>query len=358
MRLTGEFAVSDLRIFAADEQTKLVTVMNKILSLANANGKFVQTKSQPAQLDLFADESRWPKKPYCTDDLEAGIRIRSLKQALTKQYIQANPPHLRVWSIYDIDRPGGALAWEQNNLPPPNWATTNRLNAHAHLVYGLSVPVLLESEEARVAPMRYLAAVESAFRAALQADEGYSGLITKNPQHPIWRVLRGPVDFYDLGYLAEHVQLEKHLPKQGAKPQEVGLGRNCILFDFLRLWAYKAVREMRGQRNFVIWQARVYDRALNRNADFKHPMDAREVWHIAKSVSKWVWKIDPIAEAAFIKRQSVKGAKGGIASGISRAAASEDKRASARLMVAKGMTQQDIAAELNVSQQTISRWLA
>ena len=152
-------------------------------------------------------------------------------------------------------------------------ATTNKINAHAHLVYGLSVPVLLESDEARVAPMRYLAAVESAFRAALQADEGYSGLITKNPQHPIWRVLRGPTAFYDLGYLAEHVHLEKHLPKQGAKPQEVGLGRNCVLFDFLRLWAYKAVREMRGQRNFIVWQARVYDRALNRNADFKRPME-------------------------------------------------------------------------------------
>ena len=310
------------------------------------------------QQDLFADQSRWPRKPYCTDDLEAGLRIRSLKQAITKQYIQANPPHLRVWSIYDIDRPGGALAWEKNNLPPPNWATTNRINAHAHLVYGYSVPVLLDSEEARVAPMRYLAAVESAFRAALEADSGYSGLITKNPQHPIWRVLRGPTAFYDLGYLADHVELDKHLPKQGVQPAEIGLGRNCVLFDFLRLWAYKAVREMRGNRNFIIWQARVYDRALNRNADFKQPMDAREVWHIAKSVSKWVWKIDPLAEAEFIKRQSVKGAKGGIASGASRLAASEDKRSRARLMAARGMTQAAIASELKVTDRTVRNWLS
>ena len=170
--------------------------------------------------------------------------------------------------------------------------------------------------------------------------------------------MRGPTAFYDLGYLADHVELDKHLPKQGVQPAEIGLGRNCVLFDFLRLWAYKAVREMRGNRNFIIWQARVYDRALNRNADFKQPMDAREVWHIAKSVSKWVWKIDPLAEAEFIKRQSVKGAKGGIASGASRLAASEDKRSRARLMAARGMTQAAIASELKVTDRTVRNWLS
>jgi hypothetical protein len=82
--------------------------------------------------------------------------------------------------------------------------------------------------------------------------------------------------------------------------------------------------------------------------------DAREVWHIAKSVSKWVWKIDPVAEAAFIKRQSQKGVK----SGKARFAASEDKRASARFMAATGRTQQGIAAELDVNQSTVARWLA
>lgn len=312
----------------------------------------------PSQLDLFDDYSRWPKKPYCTDDLETGLRIRSLKQALTKSYIQANPPHLRVWSIFDVDRPGAALAWEDSNLPMPSWVTINKKNAHAHIVYGLSVPVLVESAEARQAPIRYLLGVESAFRAKLKADTGYSGLITKNPSHPLWRTLRGPHDFYDLGYLSEFVDLPKFLPKQGTKLEEIGLGRNCILFDFLRLWAYKAVREHRASRNFVLWQAQVYDRALNRNADFRNPLDPKEAWHIAKSVTKWVWKMDPVAEAAFIKRQAWKGTKGGIASGKARAAASEDKRSSAVLMRASGMTQAAIAAELNVTDRTVRNWFS
>ncbi|MEN9492204.1 MAG: hypothetical protein RJA63_2653 [Pseudomonadota bacterium] len=55
-----------------------------------------------AQPDLFADASRWPRRPYCSDDLAQGLRIRSLRQAIEKPYLQANPPHLRVWSVYDV----------------------------------------------------------------------------------------------------------------------------------------------------------------------------------------------------------------------------------------------------------------
>ena len=33
------------------------------------------------QLDLFADASRWPKRPYCSDDKRARY-IRSLASAL------------------------------------------------------------------------------------------------------------------------------------------------------------------------------------------------------------------------------------------------------------------------------------
>ncbi len=308
------------------------------------------------QPDLFEDQQRWPRRPYCTESLDAGLRVRTLKHAITRPYIQANPPHLRVWSIYDVDRPGAALAWERENLPPPSWAAVNRENAHAHLVWGLSAPVLVDSEDLRTGPLRYLCAIEAAFRAALDADQGYSGLITKNPAHPLWRTLRGPRLDWTLGELAEYVDLPKHLPKGWAKPAEIGLGRNCILFDWLRQWAYKAIRAHRDQRNFVLWQAQTYDRALSRNGDFKTPMDAKEVWHIAKSVTKWVWKMDPAAEAAFLQRQAWKGQKGGIASGEARYAASEDKRANARLMRARGMPYRAIAAELEVSAGIVHKW--
>ena len=261
----------------------------------------------PEQLHLFADTARWPRRPYCTHDLEAGLRIRSLASALRHPYIQANPPSLRVWSIFDVDRPAGGLAWEDAVLPPPSWVSVNRANGHAHLVWGLSVPVLVESAEARQAPIRYLVAIEHAFRAGLQADAGYGGLVTKNPAHPHWWTLRGPMARYELAYLADWVDLPKHLPRRGVKVEEVGLGRNCVLFDWLRRWSYEAVRQRRSDRNYVLWQAQVYDRALERNGEFLHPLTSREVWHIAKSVTKWVWARDAKAEAAFVARQAWKG---------------------------------------------------
>ena len=263
------------------------------------------------QPDLFAPE-RWPRKPYCTDDLAAGLRIRSLKQALTKSYIQANPPHMRVWSLYDIDRPGGGLAWEDANLPPPSWATVNKANGHAHLAYGLRAPVLTASMDARQAPLRYLNAVEAAFRAVLGGDDGFSGLITKNPAHPLWWTLKGPELAYELGELAEFVDLDRFKPRQGVKVAEVGLGRNVTVFDFVRLWSYKNVRKFKGQQGgFVLWQKAVYDRCMARNGDFTGPMDSREIYHIAKSVAKWTWQRFDIeaSDAWFSKLQSLRVSK-------------------------------------------------
>lgn len=260
----------------------------------------------PTQPDLF-DASRWPRRPYCTDDFEQGVQIRSLKQALTKVYIQANPPHLRVWSIYDIDRPGGGLAWDDANLPQPSWVTVNKANRHAHVVYGLSAPVLTSSMEARQAPLRYLNAVESAFRAKMDADDGYSGLITKNPKHPLWWTIQGRRLDYDLEELSGWVDLSRFTAKQGVKVAEVGLGRNVTVFDFVRLWSYKKVREFKGQPGgYVHWQKAVYDRCMARNADFTTPMDSREAYHIAQSVAKWTWsRFDLTAsDARFSKLQA------------------------------------------------------
>lgn len=314
-----------------------------------------------AQLDFFGDHMRLPRRPYCTDDLSAGLRIRSLKSALTRRYIQANPPHLRVWALFDIDRPGAALAWEDADLPPPAWAATNRENGHAHLSWGLSAPVLVDGLHARRGPMRYLAAVEAAFRVRLQADPGYGGLITKNPINPFWKILKGPRDCYDLGYLAEHVDLSKHLPKRGAHVEQVGLGRNCELFDWTRRAAYRRVGRAKREGNYVFWQKEIYDLAMGRNGDFTTPLDHREVYHLGRSVSKWTWNHytgsygpggGDVAPEVLAQVQSALGKL----SGAARRASTEDKRASARLMKAAGKSTREIGLALGVDHSTVVRW--
>ena len=258
------------------------------------------------QLDLFADTSRWPRRPYCSDDKTASS-IRTLQHALKHPYIQANPPHMRIWSIYDVDRAGAALAWDDANLPPPAWAAVDRQSTRGHLVWGLSVPVLVDSPDMRQRPMRYLCAIEAAFRVKLQADQGYSGLMTKNPAFELWRVLRGPRIAYELAELADWVDLPKFIPKR--KPEEVGLGRNITVFESLRQYAYRHIRHYKGDvRNFVLWQAHLNTKALERNGDLLTPLAGNEVWHIAKSVSKWTWNRFDLeaSDARFSKLQSIR----------------------------------------------------
>lgn len=58
--------------------------------------------AEQRQLALFVD---WlPRRPYCTEDLQTGVRVRPLKTALSLPYIQANPSHLRMWMLFDVDR--------------------------------------------------------------------------------------------------------------------------------------------------------------------------------------------------------------------------------------------------------------
>jgi hypothetical protein len=216
--------------------------------------------------------------------------------------------------------------------------------------------------------MRYLAAIESAMREVLRADAGYSGLITKNPKHPDWKLYRGPRLGYELSELAEAlewigVDIRKHRPNTAKAAEQAGLGRNCSLFDRLRHWAYVAVRAYRAERKagqieaWNRWMSACNTRALEYNGDFRYPLDGREVWWVARSVAKWVWQRDAQAELEFLARQATKGRKGGVVSGLSRAARSEDKRAEARRMRELGMTQREIAVALGVTQQTISLWL-
>jgi hypothetical protein len=139
-------------------------------------------------------------------------------------------------------------------------------------------------------------------------------LLTKNPTHRRWRVLRGPRVGYTLQELADCFDAEdlSFYVNQSKKPEEVGLGRNVTLFDWLRQWAYVAIRRYRAARNqFPQWQAECHEKSLGRNGDFARPLDARERYHVAKSVSRWTWRKDAGAQARFLARQAAKGRKSG-----------------------------------------------
>ena len=330
-------------------------------------------RSTPGQLD-WIDEARWPRRPWCSRHYPDGPEgpkcravVRPLAAALALPYIQANPPHMRFRAIFDCDQDDGtaAGAWLAADLPAPSWIAINRENVHAHVAYDLSAPVLMNGVGLHDGPVRLLAATEGAYRAALHGDISYAGPLAKNPWHPMWdtRWFPDPLDparpvSYELRKLAEFVDIRPHWPKRGADTGEIGLGRNCTLFDRLRVWSYTAIRLYRGAGRcapgaYIAWLNECYAQATAYN-EFPKPLGQPEMRHVARSVARWVWHHDPAALAAFRERQAWKGRR----SGAVRRAASENQRARVRIMRDEGASIRDIAAALEVGKSTVADWLS
>jgi len=131
-----------------------------------------------------------PDKPYCSNNLQNGLIIRTKKTAFERYvYIQLNKYYAICYLTFDVDREGAGAEWYfELDLPAPTFVTINPENLHAHLVYELFTPVLLW-ENARQKPIEWLNVVRRAWTEALRADAGYNGLISKNPNHSHWKIL-------------------------------------------------------------------------------------------------------------------------------------------------------------------------
>ena len=170
-----------------------------------------------SQLLLF-EPSRLAHRPYCTDDLEAGLSIRGQDVALTRKYIQANCPALQFRLVLDVDHDIRSTAelhrWSDDyNAPQPNWSAITPKTGRGHVGYEIEVPIA-KHDHARSAPLRLAAAIEDGLARKLQADFGYAGLICKNPTHSAWRTVPGRVQPYDLTELSEWVNLAEYTGKR------------------------------------------------------------------------------------------------------------------------------------------------
>jgi DNA-binding transcriptional regulator YiaG len=294
-----------------------------------------------------------PNKPYCTNALDAGLIIRQKKTAIQMPYIQHNPPSFISSLVFDVDTPDAYFSWFDANLPTPSWISKNRLNGHAHVGYLLATPVCT-THNAKQKIIEYTAKIQQAYSLALGADHGYSGLITKNPCNNTWENHIFDVQAYELGYLADFVELQE----LKTDLREVsGLGRNCAMFDTVRFWAYKAIRTHLSV-GFDRWHAEVLEQAKSANEAFIQPLPYSEVKATAKSIARWVWRNHAKAHAKFIDRQAEKGRKGDSShGGKARSAQYSDVRQEALKLSILGMKKSQIAKQLNISDRTVRNWL-
>jgi hypothetical protein len=237
----------------------------------------------PEQLALFVD--RLPARPLATDDFAWGLYPLPKVAALQKKYIQPNSRTQTAWLTFDSDQPGAGHDWHLREAPTPNIVVENRANKHAHLLYGLQVPVY-RSPAAHLGPLRYAAAVEEGLRARLGADPAYGGLICKNPLSDAWDVRTYEERLYDLPWLADYVDLPRYTDKR-RHVSLYGLGRNCTMFENLRRWAYGAIRchwrDFDDFRGACLLQAGEYN-------TFPAPLPVSELRSTSRSVAKWTWQ--------------------------------------------------------------------
>ena len=189
--------------------------------------------------------------------------------------------------------------------PEPNFMAINPENGHGHSALLLTIPVARHAA-ARVEPLHFYSAVERGFARRLGADRHYSGLITKNPVHPHWRVEWRCDQPYTLPDLADWLFPEDMQPDFTVETT-LGAGRNCTVFDELRLIAYREVRAFKRDGSLDTFRARLERVAIGINTHFPEALRLSEVRSIVKSVAEWTWR--HFSEEQFSARQALRGAR-------------------------------------------------
>jgi hypothetical protein len=294
--------------------------------------------------------------------------------------IAPDPPGWLTALRFDMDSEGGGAAWLEAELPPPNLVVVNPRNGHAHLIYLLGAWVQTNfGDPSRLKVIRYAAAIERAYAAALGADARYAGRFHHNPLSDAYVTKVGRNAPYSLAELAQYVDLREPPQKKSAP---TGIGRNVEIFDRLRRWAYAAVVDWRIATTpaggvYEAWCNAVADRAGQIAADVgaaspRGPLKANEVGHIAKSVARWVWErygadVPPLLREARIAAQRERerlrqAAREAVRerSRITReeyVAPARQRRAQAQEMRTNGISVREIARALAVSIREVYRLL-
>lgn len=210
---------------------------------------------------------------------------RTSKNIALDEYalIQVNGPKRLAYIPVDIDHSDAAYAWRDNGKPEPNIIVTSIESGHSHLVYELEKPVWKEAatEWGDALPVRYYRAVRQALTKELHGDPSYNGLLVKNPFFTGWQTQIVRQEPYTLGELAENLDLSK-MPH--AALREDGRGRNCTLFDSIRIWAMTAVR---GFTTIGAFRGAMLDKLERLNQEFYEPLPYSELRSTLKSVSTY-----------------------------------------------------------------------
>ncbi|GAS10622.1 hypothetical protein NGUA26_02182 [Salmonella enterica] len=127
----------------------------------------------------------------------------------------------------------------------------------------------------------------------------------RNSFHREWQGAEWRVEAYTLAELADYLGLSATARCRVNK--HYGLGRNCYLFEKVRKWAYRAIRQ--GWPVFSQWLDAVIQRVEMYNASLLVPLSPAECRAIGKSIAKYTHR--KFSPEGFSAVQAARGRKGG-----------------------------------------------
>jgi hypothetical protein len=239
--------------------------------------------------------------------------------ALEHRHVRLNGKYLYRWMPHDIDHSGAYFAHRERE-PAAAKLHRHQPGEWARALCRASCRTCVSLRGIPLRTAAFYSAVERGIARRLDADRHYTGLITKNPLHPHWRVEWRRDEPYTLPELADWLFCEDMRPDP--RPDTIGAGRNVVVFDELRAAAYVEVRQFKSAgASLDRWCAHLETVATDINQQFvgysvckpdgrpnSGPLPRAEVRAIAKSVAKRTWQ--RFSEESFSARQSRLGKPG------------------------------------------------
>ena len=233
----------------------------------------------------------FPKEVFGSTDKNQFYHTKERLYALLDfKWIQYNSEdRLTVLSV-DIDNSSDSLMYQDFSLPVPTWIIQTDKGFQYH--WALKSPILLKGYNHK--KLRYIVKdILHKLVALLDGDFNAIGLnrVFRSPTNNRTWFSGNEIDlkeFYDLPPVKEEIidkileEVKENKKNSSLKGLSEGEGRNCALFDKLRIWAYSRAREGSYSLNSLQMKAETL------NFEFNEIMDLKEVTIIVNSIDEFI----------------------------------------------------------------------
>lgn len=182
------------------------------------------------------------------------------------------------------------------NLPQPTYTIKNRHNDKHHHVWLLKNPIPLVGKYhqpiAKDALLQYIHNIQDGLTMSLGGDPDYRGIISKNPFNTeLFEIILwdNEISLYTLSDLKEIAVKGINKKKQVHKninEEVASRGRNSRIFELTRLSAYPIAHRYATDPEGLLHA--IEEIALAYNEQEHEPLPQKEVYHIAKSIAKYI----------------------------------------------------------------------